>query len=45
MMIYGKKPSKMKFFECQGLFFVNSYYKNKCKNDFRTISKNHAGQS
>ena len=34
MMVYKNRPSKMKFFSCQGIFFVNFDFKNGCKNEF-----------
>ena len=30
MMVYENRPSKMKFFRCQGVFFVNLDFKNGC---------------
>ena len=36
-MVIENQPSKMKFFWCKGVFFVNFDFKNGCKNeiDFR----------
>ena len=33
-MVIKNRPSKMKFFWCQGIFFVNFDFKNGCKNEF-----------
>ena len=34
MIVVKNRPSKMKFFWCQGIFFVNFYFKNGYKNEF-----------
>ena len=34
MMVIKNWPSKIKFFRCQGIFFVNFDFKNECKNEF-----------
>ena len=34
MMVFKNRPSKMKFFWCQGIFFVNFDFINGCKNEF-----------
>ena len=33
-MVIENRPSKMKFFWCQGIFFVNFDFENVCKNEF-----------
>ena len=35
----------MKFFGCQGFFFVNFDFKNECKNEFLDNMKNRAADS
>ena len=34
MMVFKNRPSKMKFFWCQGIFVVNFDFINGCKNEF-----------
>ena len=34
LLLYENWPSKMKFFWCQGIFFVNFDFKNRCRNEF-----------
>ena len=34
MLVYENRPSKMKFFWCQRIFFVYYDFKNECKNEF-----------
>ena len=34
MMVIKNRPSKMKFFCCEGIFFENFDFKNGCKNGF-----------
>ena len=35
----------MKFFSCQGIFFVNFDFKNGCKNEFENNNKNQEADS
>ena len=44
-MVIVNRPSKMKFFWCQGFFFVNFDFKNGCKMNLRIITKNLAPNS
>ena len=41
-MVYENRNSKMKFFWCQGIFFLNFDFKNGCKMNLRIKTKNHA---
>ena len=34
-MIIENRLSKMKFFQCQGIFFVNFDFNNGCKNEIQ----------
>ena len=42
MLVYKNRASKIKFFWCQGIFFMSFYLKNELKNNFCIITKNHA---
>ena len=42
MLVSENQLSKMKFFWCQGIFFINLNFKNRCKNEFKDDNKNHA---
>ena len=44
-MIIKNPPSKMKFFWCQGTFFVNFDFKNGCKMNLRIKTKNYVADS
>ena len=45
-MIIEKRPSKMKFFQCQGIFFSQILIsKMDVKMNLRIITKNHAADS
>ena len=35
MMVIENRSSTMKFFQCQGIFFVNFDFKIGCKNEFQ----------
>ena len=43
MTIYENRPTKIEFFWCQGIFFINFDFKNGCKMNYRIITKNHVG--
>ena len=38
-MVIENRPWKMKFFWCQGIFFVNFDFKNECKSEFEDNDK------
>ena len=38
-MVIENRPSKMKFFWFQGIFFVNFDFKNGCKNKFEVTKE------
>ena len=44
-MVIKNWLSKVKFFWCQGIFFVDFYFKNGGKMNLRIITKNHAADS
>ena len=39
MSIYENRPSKMDFFWCQGIFFMNFDFNNGCNNEFQDYNE------